>query len=167
MSSAIDIVYVWNKETFLKASKATYDYEMKHSPKRFLGWIFIAFTQFGVVGALKKDVYGLLIISTVLVIYWYAMRWPLRKIILLKSFEASSNKNHKFIMSADNAGIKVDETLIKWDAILEVVSLKNGFLLYHGVTFLFIPKDAFFDAEEKDKFSQLAKKNIQHYKKDS
>ncbi|MCX6052671.1 MAG: YcxB family protein [Campylobacterales bacterium] len=167
MSSAIDIVYVWNKETFLKASKATYDYEMKHSPKRFLGWIFIAFTQFGVVGALKKDVYGLLIISTVLVIYWYAMRWPLRKIILLKSFEASSNKNHKFIMSADNAGIKVDETLIKWDAILEVLSLKNGFLLYHGVTFLFIPKDAFFDVEEKDKFSQLAKKNIQHYKKDS
>ena len=166
MSKEINISYTWDKTTFLTASKATYDYNLKHSPKRFLGWIFIALTQFGVVGALKKDVYGLLIVSTFLVIYWYALRWPLRKIMLQRSFKNLPNKNHKFQMSADKKGIKIDNGFIPWDTILEVVSLENGFLLYYEKTFLYIPKNAFVNADEKDSFSHLAKERVDFYIKE-
>jgi len=166
MFKNIDIKYQWNKETFLLASKAMYDFDMKHSPKRFLGWMFIALTQFGVVGALKKDAFGLLIVSTFLVIYWYALRWPLRKIMLLKGFNNSSIKDKQFVMSANKDGLALDSKLITWNDLKEVISLKDGFLLYYGESFLFIPKNAFLSIDEKDRFSHLAKDNAAFYKKD-
>ena len=71
MFEPIYIEYTWTKELFLKASKSAYDYELKNSPKRFLGWIFIAMAQFGVVMAMIKGAGGLLILSTIFLIYWY------------------------------------------------------------------------------------------------
>jgi len=167
MSKTIKISYIWDKENFLNASEATYNYNLKHSPKRFLGWIFMALTQFGVVGALKKDVYGLLIVSTFLVVYWYALRWPLRKFMFSKTFKNSPNQNHQFNMSANNEGIKVDDSFISWSEILEVVSLKDGFLLYYGSEFLYIPKNAFVNTNEKDNFSHLAKESVHFYIKEN
>jgi len=167
MSKTIEISYTWDKETFLQASRATYEFELRHSPKRFFGWVFIAMTQFGVVGALKKDAYALLIIATVLVIYWYALRWPLRKFMISQTFENLENKNHKFVMSADEQGIIIDGTLLSWSELTEVVSMPNGFLVFHSGSFFYIPKSAFLDGESKDKFSHLAKDNVKSYRKES
>jgi len=167
MSKSIEINYTWDRETFIEASKATYDFELRHSPKRFFGWFFIAMTQFGVVGALKKDAYALLVIATVLVIYWYALRWPLRKLMINKTFDTTENKNHKFTMSADTSGIIVDGTLLSWDSLTEVVSMPKGFLVFHSGSFLYIPKLAFKDSESKDKFSHLAKESVKSYRKES
>jgi len=167
ISKSIEINYTWSKEVFLSASEATYNFELKHSPKRFLGWFFIALAQFGVVGALKKDAYGLLLIATVLVIYWYALRWPIRRFMIAKTYESSSSKNHEFKMLANNDGIEVDKTLISWNSITEIISLENAFLLYYGSSFLFIPKSAFVSDDEKDSFSHLAKKSVQSYKRDT
>ncbi len=159
MSKKIKLVYVWDKEIFLQASKAIYDFNMKHSPKRFLGWFFIALTQFGVVGALNKDIYGLLIVSTFLVVYWYVLHWPLRKNILLRGFMASDIKNHKFIIEIDENNLKIDENLIKWQEILEVISLSSGYLLYREDSFLFFPKSAFKSAEDREKFIGMLPKS--------
>ncbi len=159
MSKKIKLVYVWDKEIFLQASKAIYDFNMKHSPKRFLGWFFIALVQFGVVGALKKDIYGLLIVSTFLVVYWYILRWPLRKNILLRGFMASDIKNHKFSIEIDENNLKIDENLIEWQEILEVISLSSGYLLYREDSFLFFPKSAFKSSEDREKFIEMLPKN--------
>ena len=167
MSKPIDINYTWNKELFILASEATYNFELKHSPKRFLGWFFIALSQFGVVGALKKDAYGILLIATILVIYWYALRWPIRRWMIARTYEASSNKNHQFNMLASSDGIEVDKTMILWSDIREVISVESAFLLYYSNSFLYIPKSAFISSDEKDRFSHLAKDNAQSYKKDT
>jgi hypothetical protein len=156
---------MWNIQNFTKASKALYDFNLKHSPKRFLGWLFIALTQFGVVGALKKDVYGLLIVSTILVIYWYALRWPMRKAMLQRNFKSSQEQLFK--INASDDGLQVNETKIDWLDIVEAISLKDGFILYYADSYLFIPKDAFDSTDEKDSFSHLLKNNIKNYSKDT
>lgn len=166
MSKPIEIHYTWSKELFLEASKATYEFELRHSPKRFLGWFFIALTQFGVVGALKKDAYGLLLVSTLLVIYWYALRWPLRKFMIAKTYEAQAEKNHKFLMQAHSDGLEINGTLLPWEDIREAVSLEGGFLLFYAEKFLYIPKGAFVSVEEKDCFSYLAKEHVSQYRKE-
>ena len=166
MSKPIEISYVWSKELFVEASRATYEFELRHSPKRFLGWFFIALTQFGVVGALKKDAYGLLLISTILVIYWYALRWPIRKMLIAKTYEAQTEKNHHFSMQAREDGIEVDGTLLVWEDIKEGVSLEGGFLLFYAQKFLYIPKDAFESRDEKDRFSHLVKEHVAQYRKE-
>jgi len=163
MSKSIKIEYIWSKELFIEASKAAYEFELKHSSKRFLGWFFIAMTQFGVVAALKKDAYMLLFISTLLVIYWYALRWPLRRYIIAKSFASAAANEHQFVMSASEAGLIVDTTLLKWSEIREAVSLEKGFLLFYASSFLYIPKSAFKNIDDKDKFSHLLKEQVKHY----
>lgn len=166
MSNEIKINYKWDRETFLAASKATYDFELRHSPKRFLGWFFIAMTQFGVVGALKKDAFALLIIATILVIYWYSLRWPLRRYIINRSFESQESKNHEFLIIATDSGLTINSVLLTWDKIVEVVSIEDGFLLFYSGSSLYIPKSAFESYEEKDKFSHLAKKCVKSYKRE-
>ena len=166
MSKEIKINYVWNEETFLEASRATYDFELKHSSKRFLGWFFIAMTQFGVVAALKKDAFALLLISTLLVIYWYALRWPLRRYMIKKSFVARTSEEHIFVMRASEEGLVVDENLLKWNEIREAVSLEKGFLLFYSDAFIYIPKSAFVNFDEKDKFSHLLKAQLENYTKE-
>lgn len=163
MSDTIKLSYHWDQETFLKASKAAYKHEMKHSPKRFLGWIFIAMTQFGVVAALKKGVVGLLLISTILVVYWYFFRWNLRKRLLLKSFEKSSTKNHHYNIVVDDEGIHSKEMTISWEHVNQVVSLNEGFLIYSDESSLFIPTNAFADEDKKNDFAILAKKKANAY----
>ncbi len=166
MSKDIEIEYLWSKELFLQASRATYEFELRHSPKRFLGWFFIAMTQFGVVGALKKDAYGLLLVSSVLVIYWYFFRWRIRKFIISKTYNKSTAKETHFSMQAKQDGINVNGTLLRWQEITEAVSLQEGFLLYYGDTFLYIPKYAFKSVEQKDLFSHVAKDNVVNYRKE-
>jgi len=167
MSKPIAINYTWSEDVFISASKATYEFELKHSPRRFLGWFFIGLTQFGVVGALKKDAYGLLLIASILVIYWYILRWPIRRYMIAKTFTASHHKDHKFNMLASKEGIEVDSTLIKWKAITEVILLENAFLLYHGTNFLFIPHTAFESEDEKERFVLLTQKSVDSFKKDT
>ena len=163
--NTFNISYTWNIQNFTKATKALYDFNLKHSPKRFLGWMFIALTQFGVVGALKKDVYGLLIVSTLLVIYWYVLRWPMRKIMLKRNFKNSQEK--MFEIKANNEVLQLNEIKIDWSEIVEAISLKDGFVLYYGESYLFIPKDSFSSTDEKDNFSHLLKDKITNYSKDT
>jgi hypothetical protein len=165
MFKPVTIQYTWDKETFLKASHVAYKYEMKHSPKRFLGWLFIVMTQFSVVAAMKKEAVGLLLISTILTIYWYFLRWPMRRAMLRKSFDSIGNANHTFKIIASEEGLMIDEQMTPWDKVLEVVSLEEGYLLYYSNTFVFFPVYAFKDLEEKNRFSTLAKEKVKYYKK--
>ena len=166
-SKPIEINYTWSEDIFISASQATYEFELKHSPKRFLGWFFIALSQFGVVAALKKESYALLLLSSALVIYWYLLRWPIRRFMIKKAFQSSQNQNHNFSILAKKEGIEVNSTLIQWKEITEVIALEGAFLLYYGKNFLFIPKTALKSNDEIKRFEKLVKQSVASYKKDT
>ncbi len=167
MSKIINISYVWDKNLFLKASKAIYDYELNNSNRKYWGWLFIAMLQFGVVSALKKDAIGLLFISTFLVIYWYLLRWNFRKRFISKTFDKSSNANHKYNIKITNETITIDNNSISWSEIKKVIYLKEGFLLYYKDEFFFFPSSAFKDMDERNEFASLAKEKVENYSNSS
>ncbi len=162
MFKPIKLTYTWDKKTFLDASHQAYKYEMKHSSKRFLGWIFIAMTQFGVVAAIRKGSIGLLLVSTILVLYWYFFRWKIRKRLIEKSFD----QERIYHVTIEKEKIIINQTDIDWDTILEVISLEKGFLLFFDKSFLFFPATAFKDIDEKNAFAKLAKEKAKNYIKD-
>jgi len=162
MFKPLHFSYKWDKKQFLEASRESYRYEMKHSPKRFLGWIFIAFTQFGVISAFRGAPIGMLLVSSFLVIYWYFLRWPLREMMLSKRFE----KDEYYSVLVEDSYISINQKEISWDDILEVVSLTKGFLIFAKEKFIFFPKDAFADMDERNEFAYIAKKRVANYKKD-
>ena len=89
MSKQVEASFVWSESVALRSSELFYKYEFRHSYRRYLGWLFIAMAQFGVVGALKHDAYGMLIVSSFLLLYWYGVRWQLRKRLVLSQFSGS------------------------------------------------------------------------------
>ena len=159
----IKLSYIWDKKSYIEANRVAYDYALKSSPKRFLGWIFIAMSQFGVVSAMKGGGIGLLLLSSILILYWYYFRWKIREVILIKNFEKSKNKNYKFNIMVNSDGLDINNTFIEWKDILEFVSLKSGFLLYYESSFLFIPSSAFRDIEIKNLFASIAREKIENY----
>jgi hypothetical protein len=163
--SNIEISYIWDRKSYIKATKIAYEYELQKSPKRFLGWIFIAMSQFGVVALIKRGTVGLLLLSIILLLYWYYFRWWIRKSLLLKNFKNAPNRDQKFHVVADEHGLKLNGTIIDWSSISEVISLKGGFLLYYSGTFLFLPTSGFRNMEEKNRFAILAKSRVPNYKK--
>ena len=161
--SNINFSYKWDKPTYLKAAKIAYDYEFKNSKKRYIGFFFIALTQFGVVAMFKKGAPGLLLISTFLVLYWYFLRWKLREATIKKAFDKLPNANMQYSVVADDSGITINSQLIKWDDVIKVVSLSDGVLIYTKDNFFFFPANAFKSLEDKNSFSKLAKANTLNY----
>jgi hypothetical protein len=167
MSDHIDISYTWDKDTYIQASKLAYDYELKKSSRRYLGWLFIALTQFGVVAAMKQGSIGLLLISTILVLYWYMFRWPLRKRFIEKTFDKLPNANTQYTISTSDTGITTNGEDITWSNIANVLVLKEGIFLYLASNSIFIPNKAFDAIEERSDFLKTLKQNVTNYTKET
>jgi len=157
MSKEIEIKFKWTKELAIEASKRYYDYDMRHSNKRYIGWFFVALIQFALVGAFKHDTYGLLYLTTFLVLYWYYGRWYLRKIMIEKFYDKQNidaTQAH-FILKED--GLHSGEHLINWDQINRVIKVEEGVLLQIKGNTLFFKRDAFQSYEDLQSFYEMMK----------
>jgi len=161
MSDPITVQYVWNRENVERLFEASYKYQFNHSGKRYIGWIFIALLQFGVVFALKKGAYELLLFSTIVLLYWYYGKKVIAKKRAKKSFENSSFRDKTIHMKVDNEGftIKNQEGKIvwTWDDIDEVVALGDNIMLCKYPYFHYIPSNGFSSIEDKSRFKALAR----------
>ncbi len=155
MSKNIEINFTWSKKLAIKASKLYYDYDMRNSRKRYVGWLFVALTQFGIVGALKHDSYAMLFVSTFLVVYWYYIRWYVRKSMIVKFYNKSDidNSDVTFILKDD--GLHYNETTIDFENILKVIKFDDGLLLQSSSNTLFFEKSAFKSSKEMNKFLSI------------
>jgi len=158
MSKTIEAKFVWNEAVALLSSELFYKYEFRHSYRRYIGWLFIAMAQFGVVGALKHDAYGMLVVSSFLLIYWYAIRWQLRKRLALKLFSSSPQANQEIITSFDAEGLETDGEIVPWTEVLKVVEKEAGFLFYAQEQPSFFPKEAFSSSDERDSLRAMITK---------
>ena len=157
MSKNIEISFRWTKELAIEASQKFYEYDMRHSNKRYLGWFFVGVTQFAIVGALKHDSYGLLYASTFLVAYWYYGRWYLRKSMLEKFYNKQDidAKEAHFVLKED--GLYSEDLLIPWENIFRVIKLEDGILVQVQNNTLFFKRDAFKSYEDQQKFLEIMK----------
>ena len=157
MSNQIEINFIWNQDLALKTSKLYYDYDMRHSNKRYIGWFFVGLVQFGIVGALKHDSYGLLYASTFLVLYWYYGRWYLRKRMLLNFYKKKSSKNAHIHFIVNDDGLHGDNDLISWNDIHKVIKLDEGILIQSAQNTLFFEDSAFKSSDDRMNFIAIAK----------
>ncbi len=157
MSKSIEVSFMWNKELALKTSKLYYDYDMRHSNKRYIGWFFVALVQFGIVGTLKHNSYGILFISTFLVIYWYYGRWYFRKLILQRFYKKNTPKNLEVNFTIDNEGIHTQEKVIEWDTILKVINLEEGVFIQNRDNAYYFENSAFISKKGKTALLAMAK----------
>jgi len=157
MSKPVEIRFTWSKEAAVKASKLYYDWDMKHSSKRYIGWFFIALVQFAIVGALKHHVFGLLYLSTFLVIYWYYIRWYIRKRMIVRYYDRSHIENKEVLFTLTDEGLSYEDILIDWDHIFKVVKFDDGVLLQTLNHTLFFEKSAFRSYDEMQRFLSIMK----------
>ncbi len=158
----INIEYRWDKSTYLQGSKSLYNDVLRHSPKRFIGWFFIALSQFGLVAFFRKGVFGLLLLSTFGLLYWYVLRWPLRKWILINAYKKSPMKDKEINVIASDKFLLINDIKILWSEIQRVLLEKEGFLLYYHDDYIYIPKDAFKDQSEEKSFLKLLKTKVKN-----
>ncbi len=158
MSKPIEVDFSWSKKLALKTSKLYYDYDMRHSSKRYIGWLFVAMVQFGIVAALKHDSYGILFVSTFLLIYWYYGRWAIRKLLLSRFYTKNTPEQTHIHFRIDENALQTQQRTFSWEDVLKVVELEEGVLVQTSHNALFFANDAFTNEQEKNRFLQLAKK---------
>ena len=157
MSKSVEIGFTWSKDLAIKASKLYYDWDMKASGKKYVGWLFIAMMQFGVVGALKHDSFGILFISTFLVIYWYYIRWFLRKRMIVKFYEKSGLDAQDVVFTLVDDGLHYHESTIGWDDITKVIKFDDGILVQTIDSTLFFQREAFKSYKDVQRFMEMMK----------
>ncbi|WP_201353708.1 YcxB family protein [Hydrogenimonas urashimensis] len=151
--SSIHVSMTWDEATFLEGAKIAYDVDMRHSWRRYAGWFFIALTQFGVVGAIRHQAIGLLLVSTLLVIYWYGLRWPLRRRMLRRFFRSHPDAGKTLEISLLKEGVCVKEGCIPWNRFLRAILSPKGYLLQlDDGTFLYLPRRIFPDSDTRNAF---------------
>ncbi|MFK5881310.1 MAG: hypothetical protein QM482_03765 [Sulfurospirillum sp.] len=162
MSKEIVLSYRWTKEIYMQAGEFAYDFKMNHTPKKYMGWFFIALLQFGVVGALLKGTLAILLFSTILLIYWYYIKKRIEKSLLLKNFDREEDANKILDIIINKEHISINNKKILWSDITQIISGERGYLLDHIDGFLFFPANAFKKEEDKTEFIEFAKKNGIH-----
>ncbi len=162
MSKPIKIRYIWSRENVEKLFESSYKHQFNDSGKRYFGWLLIALMQYGVVVALKKDAFAILLFSTIMLAYWYyGKRW-IAKRRANKSFENSEFKDREIEMLIDESGFKILSPYkknLKWSEVQEVVELGDDIMLYNHPNFHYIPAKGFESIEEKSRFKSLVKKH--------
>ena len=158
MSKKIVFELPWSEALALKASKLYYDYDMRHSAKRYIGWLFVALVQFGIVGALKHDSYALLYLSTFLVVYWYYGRWYLRRGMIKRFYRQHHSNSERLEVVVDTTGISINGAQIAWQEVLKVLVLEEGFVVQTQQGTLFFEKEYFTSSSDRVAFKSLAKK---------
>ena len=161
MSKSIEISYIWNKENVEKLFKASYKYQFEHSRRRYIGWFFIALLQYGIVVALKKEVFAILLFTTIVLFYWYYGKKWIAKRRAIKSFEESEFKDKEIKLTVSENGFEViapKKEHWDWSEIDEVVSLGDDIMIYKHPHFHYIPSSGFKSLEEKSQFKSIAKK---------
>lgn len=157
ISKPIKISYQWDRENFQKAFKNSYTHQYKNSARRYVGWFFVALAQFGVVGALKGGSIGILMLSTILIFYWYVGKKWLIERRATKTFENSPLKDKTIKLEITHEGIKQNDSFVSWEEIQGVVPVENDILLYYKNSAFYIPATAFESFDEKSSLKSLAK----------
>ena len=156
--STITIKYTWDERLAITSAKEIYEYELKNSNKKYIGWLFVALAQFGVVGALKHNAYGLLVISSLGILYWYGFRWDIRKFFISKSFKKSPFKDKVIQLEADEKGIFTDgKELLLYKDIIKSEQLENAIVIYHKLGTTYIPNNAFESKSKRVIFKKYLK----------
>ena len=158
MSKPIEIKYRWDRDNLERVFDSSYRYEFENSHKRYIGWFFIAIMQFGVVSALKYGSFGLLLFSTIVLIYWYYGKKIIAKRRAIMSFESSTFRDRLIEMSVDDESIFIKpNTTLKWSDIDEIKSIGDDIMLYKYPNFHYIPSIAFSSLEDKNSFKSIAR----------
>jgi len=161
MSEPIHIRYTWNRENVKKLFESSYKYQFEHSAKRYIGWLFVAILQFGVVAALKKGDFSLLLFSTIVLIYWYYGKKMIAKRRAESTFAKSSFQNKTILIDVSDEGFEIrgNEGCVKWkwDEIDDVIVLDNAIMLHKYPYFHYIPESGFHSIEDKSRFKKMAK----------
>lgn len=159
MSKTVHAKVEWNEAQALKAAELVYKYDMRHSPKRYVGWLFIALMQFGIVAALKYNTFTLLFVSTFLVLYWYLLRWWIRKRLIQKFYRKKGLTPRTLHLRCEDEGIFVENRLLSWNDILYTISTNTALLIQTKNELLYIPFDAFESLDDVDACHALLKKH--------
>ena len=162
-SKQIKISYKWDRDNLEKSFEKSYTYHYKNSMRRYIGWLFVAMAQFGVVFALKGNHVGLLLFSTILIVYWYLIKKWLVKKRVMKDFENSEHKDKVIEMYVDESGIVQNGELIPWENINGIVAADDAFMLYQKGKEYYIPSNSFEDFEQKSRFKAIAKERGKLY----
>ncbi len=156
----IEIKYTWDKDLALKSAQDIYKYELQHSNKKYIGLLFIGMLQFGVVGALKHNAYGFLVLATIGLTYWYGLRWPIRKYFILKTFEKSPLADKTISLTIQNDGIYSEDKLqIEYKNIIKYVQLDDALVIYHTLGTIYLPSASFPTSKDIKKFIKILDKN--------
>ena len=160
MSKPIHINYIWNRENIDKLFDASYRYLFNHSAKRYVGWFFIALSQYAMVVAVRKGAFELLLFSTIMLGYWYYGKKLIAKRRALRSFENSEFKDKHIKIEADEKGLHIlspHQEHWAWEEVDEDMALDEDIVVHKYPNFHYIPAGAFQDIEEKSCFKTLAK----------
>jgi len=163
IDNIVNLKFKWDENTFLKGAKIAYDLQMKHSGRKYVGWFFIALLQFGVVGALKVHSYGLLYLSTFLLLYWYGFRWPIRKAALKRFFKKLPFSDEMLNIEADDGGICLNDRCIPWNEFKRILVTREGYLMDMEDAFIYIPKGHFANDKDREKFYDLVRNSAEHF----
>jgi hypothetical protein len=153
----VKISFLWDYETFLKANEEIFNYEIKLGKRKYIGWFIIALLQFGVVAVFKKDNAALLIFSTILLVYWYVLKWQIVKLSLKKVFSKDPFANKIVTLFIDKNNFILNEKSFPLSSIKKPVKLKSGYYFTIENKSFYLPYKVFKSSEEKNKFISFFK----------
>lgn len=161
--SAIEVSYLWSEQEYLTAAHQHSRFGAANSREKIIVFVVGALIFASVFMMLQRGFQPTDSMAFILALYWFVFRARLHKRLLRKRFLSSEQKDKQIslditdeLITARTEGLSEGD--FKWDSVTKVVRTNDGFLLYRGVAYIWLPNTAFQAAEMVERFAALSER---------
>ena len=159
----IELAYVLDEPTYLEAGRALWRAGRRERKTLVRSYLLAAAIPVGLFLALNYGMWFTFFAILALAALHFVFDWPITRAFLKRNFSQLPAANKAMRWRIDDNGLMVkaegeEEARIPWDAFLEVIEDKDGFILTqpHNVRH-WLPKKAFETNEDIERLRQLLK----------
>jgi len=167
----VELKFIWDKNRFLRVMKERRDLNLKGCKSRIVMAFLVFYLAVGILFAVCARTYFVLILAGAIIVYWFFLSWPLRKLFLMNQFRKYPERDKAVSLKIAEEGLTVDSAAYQgtfsWSAVTEAVETPNGFLIVRYPVYSILFFDDFGSSEQIEWFRRMLKEKAVKFNKKS
>lgn len=164
--SAIEVSYLWSEQEYLTAARQHSRFGAGNTREKMVAFVVGALILLSLFMMFQRGFQPTDSVAFVLALYWFVFRARLHKRLLRQRFLNSEQKDKQISLNITDELITartegLSEGDFKWDGVTKVVRTQDGFLLYRGEAYIWLPNTAFQTPEMVERFAALSERKAQ------
>lgn len=161
--SAIEVNYRWTEEEYLQAADQHTRFGGGNAKDKIVAAVVGGLIVLSLFMMMERGFQPADSMAFILAIYWFFFRNRLHNRMLKSRFQKSDQKDKQISLNITDEEIKAQtegqsEGCFDWSSVTKVVHTTQGYLMYRGINYMWLPNVSFSSEEEIKRFGAISER---------